>query len=294
MAVSLVDTNRKDHQTQMGQKNSSEQQRQAEQKQQADVWHERKLRTIARNKAFALAKEQVRENEQAQVIEQAREREQARAMEQARALAQIEADADAQALAKRQALLQAQSQGKIEAQARHFDQMEGLATASSSHETADYPSHEKADYHAGPPGGAPIRLEETGLVECRHSHGHCMMAHKCCICRDQRQQREGYPGYVDGVGMRDEMARHDLYCPSCKSYLQGLKGVGSSASSDKSLCTDDCWRSHAMCQLGRKCCICEDKRPHQLNYVGYVDGIGMSQTLKRHQYYCPSCKANSQ
>lgn len=205
----------------MGQKNSSEQSKKAEiqERQQKDLWKQRNSQTKVSNQARLQTEFHARQ----EVSTQARQ-ELCQAQAEVQAREKRQALLQSQAREKQQALLQSQAQGQLEAQERKLDQMSSLATASSSDETTDSSSNEMVNYQMGPPGGAPIQLGEINVIECQHSHVHCLMSQKCCICRDQRQQREGYPGYVDGVGMRDEMTRHYLYCPSCKSYLQGLGG----------------------------------------------------------------------
>ncbi len=119
-----------------------------------------------------------------------------------------------------------------------------LASASSSNDTAT-----SSSCQTGPPGGAVVPADhDMNTLQCQYSHEHCLMAHKCCICQDQREQRGDYYDYVEGGGMR-EMTRHDLYCPSCKSYLQRLTGQIPSQSDDMNPSKEECWRSYEGCEL---------------------------------------------
>lgn len=65
-----------------------------------------------------------------------------------------------------------------------------------------------------------------GLKTCGHV---CMLATKrCCECLDARPHADGYEKYVDTVGMTMTGARHDGYCPTCKSRIDdaiALRGV---------------------------------------------------------------------
>ena len=58
------------------------------------------------------------------------------------------------------------------------------------------------------------------------------------------------------------------------------------------LCVD----SHKECELKKSvgCCVCRDFRPMSGDgkYEGYLDGVGFVDYLKRHEHYCPKCKAN--
>ena len=57
-----------------------------------------------------------------------------------------------------------------------------------------------------------------------------------------------------------------------------------------------CETVHSLC-LNQKhiCCVCKDDRCFKrdpCSYEGYVDTVGIMNTLKRWEHYCPSCKKN--
>jgi hypothetical protein len=57
-----------------------------------------------------------------------------------------------------------------------------------------------------------------------------------------------------------------------------------------------CQTVHSLC-LNQKhiCCVCKDNRYYRRDpctYEGYLDTVGITNTLKRWEHYCPSCKQN--
>ena len=49
---------------------------------------------------------------------------------------------------------------------------------------------------------------------------------------------------------------------------------------------------HSLCHLSiQECCWCSDRRPLTATYARYVDTVGMVESGRRQDHYCPPCRA---